>query len=574
MQKKTTTCRTTLKIANAEAGQHKVTDEAMSTRAAEESEPPGACNAPLRTPTNLNDETLSARQPKESGYAPDHPNLNRSDQPSEPTPRKQHSGLRRHKLIVASCVAFSLSMLGLSTLDLSSLTETDGIVDSNLHVIKNTPPTLPENLHYCNYQFDSLDTDSNSGLLPIVEGTWQGERYGFADMKGKVVIAPKFAEVKDFHEGRASVALPTGSDSEFEFRHALQPSYRMEKPLTWGYIDTKGNMVIAPKFSKTYYWGDRHGGEFSHGIASVSLKGKWGLIDRDGQFVYPANLRSCRVVGDVAIAEAKSSRVGLLNSQGQWILPPDYNQIRAAQETGTIYPSESWFQGILRDPGTPTSDVFKICKDGQWGLADRSGKVLIAPQFDDIGEFHSGALVIKAGDKYGFVDRQGKIIIPAKFDAVTAFDKLIAVRYHGHWHFMTMDGTILPTPSVDAVITDRLTGQWLKDGFGLVFTKGRYRFVNVRGEFAFNASFDAAEYFREGHAPVYVDGYWHYLDTTGRISSAKFGALSQFYKGQAIVTVPGPLYGFVHAADFDEFKAKRKQFLDDFSNQISDYGND
>ena len=46
---------------------------------------------------------------------------------------------------------------------------------------------------------------------------------------------------------------------------------------SWGYIDTTGQFVIAPRFEAAM--------EFSEGLAAVRVTGKWGFIDRTGTVV-------------------------------------------------------------------------------------------------------------------------------------------------------------------------------------------------------------------------------------------------------------------------------------------------
>lgn len=76
-----------------------------------------------------------------------------------------------------------------------------------------------------------------------------------------------------FHEGLAAVQF-----GKVDHRRAL-----------WGYIDTKGNVAIAPRFSDAT--------PFSHGLAAVRDNDLWGYIDTKGQWVIPARYDSARAFG-------------------------------------------------------------------------------------------------------------------------------------------------------------------------------------------------------------------------------------------------------------------------------------
>ena len=59
-----------------------------------------------------------------------------------------------------------------------------------------------------------------------------------------------------------------------------------------------------------------------------------------------------------------------------------------------------------------------ILKDGKWGFADTSGKVVIPLQFESPSQFHHGyAPVIKNG-KAGVIDTIGKAVVPFVYDYV------------------------------------------------------------------------------------------------------------------------------------------------------------
>jgi hypothetical protein len=75
------------------------------------------------------------------------------------------------------------------------------------------------------------------------------------------VIPRRFERAMNFSEGLAAVGL----DGRY------------------GYIDKRGEMVIAPRFDLA--------GEFSQGLAEVALGDKVGVIDRDGNLVVPAMFR-------------------------------------------------------------------------------------------------------------------------------------------------------------------------------------------------------------------------------------------------------------------------------------------
>src|SRR2546421_7620448 len=113
---------------------------------------------------------------------------------------------------------------------------------------------------------------------------------GFIDLNGKIVIEPKWEEVRDFSEGIGLVKrdgkwgwfdkagrLTEPSLDSFPFFH--EGLTKLERGGKWGFMDTKGTVVIKPE------WEDA--GHFSGGYAAVKRDGKWGGIDKTGRLVMP-----------------------------------------------------------------------------------------------------------------------------------------------------------------------------------------------------------------------------------------------------------------------------------------------
>jgi hypothetical protein len=99
----------------------------------------------------------------------------------------------------------------------------------------------------------------------FVEGLsrWKiGNKYGFIDRSGKVVIQPKFDLTFHFSEGLAAVQIGH----------------------KWGYIDRTGKMVIKPKALA-------QAEDFHHRLALVETKdGRYGYIDKLGHYAWKPTL--------------------------------------------------------------------------------------------------------------------------------------------------------------------------------------------------------------------------------------------------------------------------------------------
>ncbi len=55
-------------------------------------------------------------------------------------------------------------------------------------------------------------------------------------------------------------------------------------------------------------------------------------------------------------------------------------------------------------------------KGQSWGACDRSGRVVIAPQFESLFGFYDGLAAAAQGGKFGFIDRTGHWVIKPAYD--------------------------------------------------------------------------------------------------------------------------------------------------------------
>ncbi|MBS6476048.1 MAG: WG repeat-containing protein [Clostridiales bacterium] len=57
--------------------------------------------------------------------------------------------------------------------------------------------------------------------------------------------------------------------------------------------------------------------------------------------------------------------------------------------------------------------------DGKFGYADKSGKLVINPQFDEARRFNdNGLAAVCIGDKWGFINEKGTLVINPQFNEV------------------------------------------------------------------------------------------------------------------------------------------------------------
>jgi hypothetical protein len=270
-----------------------------------------------------------------------------------------------------------------------------------------------------NPQFDFAYRFSD-GLAAVVSG----EKIGYIDKAGKYVINPQFTALgsgpggfKDsyatFSEGLARVVIgnkmgfidKTGQmvinpqfDSALPFFEGLAATKTGDK---WGFIDMEGKLVINPQFDSAL--------PFTNGLAAVLLGKDWGYVDKTGKLAINPQFSSARPFSSEGIAMVTlNQKTGFIDREGKYVVNPQF---------------DGGFPIDVEQVFTVTSDIGRlsfseglasVVAGNKMGFVDRSGKIVINPQFDLALPFYGGLalVVIRNGpdESLGWIDNTGKYI--------------------------------------------------------------------------------------------------------------------------------------------------------------------
>jgi hypothetical protein len=66
-----------------------------------------------------------------------------------------------------------------------------------------------------------------------------------------------------------------------------------------------------------------------------------------------------------------------------------------------------------------------------WGFVDAQGRVVVAPQFEEVEDFSEGLARIKKDDRYGFIDKTGRVVIEPQLEYADDFSSGLALAWLG-----------------------------------------------------------------------------------------------------------------------------------------------
>lgn len=139
-------------------------------------------------------------------------------------------------------------------------------------------------------------------------------------------------------------------------------------------------------------------------------KDKWGYLNENGDKVIDYKYDEANNFSNGIAIVKKGDNLGVIGTNGKEIIPIKYNLIE--KHNDRIFRVAA--NGKVKDG---------VLMDEKYGFVDVDGKVLLKPEYEEIGQFKNGLAFIKKGNLYGYINDNIDVIIPCKFNAVGAFNK-------------------------------------------------------------------------------------------------------------------------------------------------------
>ena len=338
------------------------------------------------------------------------------------------------------------------------------------------------------------DGDFVEGLAPAR----QKSRWGLVDEQGHWVVAAQYTEAPKpvMHGGRL---LGWQVRAEMALRHPVDEDDRRDE--RHGLLGPKGNVVLPP-IHGSVTWDE----DYSD-LVFFSVDGRNGVAKIDGSAMLSPVYESLAVLGDGWFAVSPKSQEGMMNTRGEWVLPPGYSGLSwhagqyshetdgtqerlvdrrgrtSSPEQPQTSPEESadqWWRNIEPVAGYRERTVFygfdwqqRLVVDGEVdenfseGRAvlrknDTDEKVLIDSRGVEIGRLpyekiepmsNDRAAVMKPvarkrgetpAERYGYIDSKAKLVIPPRFEWAGPFSEDRAtVTQHGNLAVIDKAGRVI-----------------------------------------------------------------------------------------------------------------------------------
>lgn len=284
--------------------------------------------------------------------------------------------------------------------------------------------------------FDSIFWRSFSEeVIPVrLEDKW-----GTIDKSGNFIIEPKFEMIYEFSDGIAPVLLESKTNESGD-----KPFYLQK----WSYIDKSGKQVIDKEFygadgfvdgrafvkvgfdewalidktgtevTKKHFDSFDSYGMFSEGLVAVKVKKKYGFIDRNGKFVIKPQFDYADNFSEGLASVRIGCNYGFINTKGKIVIQPQYSSAGKFSD-GLASVALAKGNGITVKSKGKNYQLCTFRDSGLMGYIDKTGKIVIEPQFGRGFDFSNGIAEVSFGEpndvigyigKRGYIDKTGKYI--------------------------------------------------------------------------------------------------------------------------------------------------------------------
>jgi hypothetical protein len=305
----------------------------------------------------------------------------------------------------------------------------------------------------------------------------------------------------------------------------------------WGFIDRTGRFRIPPRYNGA--------GQFSEGVAYAWFwegeRRKDGIVDESGKFTELPEVNDYAFIFHDGLARfqtpmGQEKKYGYMDKTGRVVIPPQFS------DSGHFSEGLAWVS---------------VLKEHKWlyGFIDKTGRVVIEPQFvHQPGDFVDGLAKVMGQTDVGFIDRAGSFRIKVGYEHSDDFfsEGLLALIQGDppRGVYLGRDGRVafeIPfwqqrTAHQRSLYTLRhLQLAHFSEGLAPVLSFNKLGFIDKTGRVVIKPLFRETSGFSEGLAAVKIIGsdgqyVWGYIDRAGRFAIApQFREAQPFAGGLAQV---------------------------------------
>ena len=255
---------------------------------------------------------------------------------------------------------------------------------------------------------------------------YENGKFGVINNEGETVINPEYTEIVLIPNKDVPIFICTYDLNDQDGTYKTKVINQKNEEIFKEYSKVE---AIDNFDSKQNIW-------YEDDVLRVEKDGKYGLINFEGNEVLPCDYDEITALKGVTnnLLVKKDGKVGLVNEKGQTIVNTEYKDIKTLKEgykNEYIIVNDNNQYGIISTTGTViiepkyedvkylnNSEMFAIKDAGVWKLINKDNQILIDGGYDNIIEAKGENVVVEKGGKYGVVTTKNEEKIPVEYEQI------------------------------------------------------------------------------------------------------------------------------------------------------------
>jgi hypothetical protein len=205
----------------------------------------------------------------------------------------------------------------------------------------------------------------------------------------------------------------------------------------------------------------------------------------------------------------------------------------------TDFPDYPFLNTLEQEQSLLNTSLFPFKRDDRYGFMDRTGAVVIDPQFDQLGFFYEGLATAVKDARYGYVDKLGSVVIPFRFESASDFEGGRAiVQENGLYGVIDRIGNYILKPIYSDI-------QGLSSGLFLVAKDSLYGYIDKDGALKIPFQYSDAFPFTKGMAKVEVNGNQAFINEQGAYIIQPCKSNISFFNDSLLIFEENELFGLM-----------------------------
>ena len=387
-------------------------------------------------------------------------------------------------------------------------------------------------------KYDDLEAMAENNVIKFKEK----EKYGLYFYNGIRLLSPEFDDIARFRND--TLLITKDGEKGFYTPQQLFEWYRSKAkklllPLKEYTLSHK--VFLKVKYGESYGINLLNGKELIKadkkqvveskiGWTVEEFDGGWNLYDFSGKLITTEPVQTMQIALPYILFK-KNNQWGLLNTQGEQVLPAEYEKITIKKNYFIVEKKKKnylWFHAnkplIDCSPFmkyevaisvVPTDElqqgyiIFQDKKTKKFGMINTDAKILVAAKQEQLNFIQDDILLFTQKKLKGLMNHEGKIILPAKYEKITSLApqqfSLFAKKKFG---IFIANKTFLVEPQSLTIL--RAFGQ---NNFALYTTKAnQLQFTDKKGQPKTKEIFDNIQHWTDSLALVKTGRYWRLYD--------------------------------------------------------------